>query len=43
MARKMTGVAGRVFVVMSDGECDEGTTWESAMIGNHHNLDNLTV
>ena len=43
MARKMTGTAGRVFVVMSDGECDEGTTWESAMIANHHNLDNLVV
>jgi transketolase len=43
MARKIYGVAGRVFVVMSDGECDEGTTWESAMIANHHNLENLTV
>ena len=43
MARKLSGVDGRVFVVMSDGECDEGTTWESAMIANHHNLDNLTV
>ena len=43
MARKLSGVTGRVFVVMSDGECDEGTTWESAMIANHHNLDNLTV
>jgi transketolase len=28
---------------MSDGECDEGTTWESALLANHHNLDNLTV
>jgi transketolase len=43
MSRKMSGVSGRVFVVMSDGECDEGTTWESAMIANHHGLDNLTV
>ena len=43
MARKFSGITGRVFVVMSDGECDEGTTWESAMIANHHNLDNLTV
>lgn len=43
MSRKMSGIAGRVFVVMSDGECDEGTTWESAMIANHHNLDNLVV
>ena len=43
MSRKMSGISGRVFVVMSDGECDEGTTWESAMIANHHNLDNLVV
>ena len=43
MSRKMSGVSGRVFIVMSDGECDEGTTWESAMIANHHNLDNLVV
>jgi transketolase len=43
MARKLSDISGRVFVVMSDGECDEGTTWESAMIANHHNLDNLTV
>jgi transketolase len=43
MSRKMSGITGRVFVVMSDGECDEGTTWESAMIANHHNLDNLIV
>jgi transketolase len=33
----------RVFVVMSDGELDEGTTWESALIANHHQLDNLVV
>ena len=28
---------------MSDGECDEGTTWESALLANHHKLDNLIV
>jgi transketolase len=43
MSRKKSGVAGRVFVVLSDGECDEGTIWESAMIANHHCLDNLVV
>jgi transketolase len=43
MSRKKSGAKGRVFVVMSDGECDEGTTWESAMIANHHGLDNLVV
>lgn len=43
MSRKKTGDSGRVFVVLSDGECDEGTIWESAMIANHHQLDNLVV
>ena len=43
MSRKRDASAGRVFIVMSDGECDEGTTWESAMIANHHGLDNLVV
>jgi len=43
MSRKKNGAKGRTFVVMSDGECDEGTTWESAMIANHHGLDNLVV
>jgi len=43
MSRKRDNALGRVFVVMSDGECDEGSTWESAMIANHHNLDNLIV
>lgn len=43
LSRKLTGVPGRVFVVMSDGECDEGTTWECALLANHHKLDNLTV
>lgn len=33
----------KVFVVMSDGELDEGTTWESALIANHHKLENLVV
>lgn len=33
----------QVFVVMSDGECNEGTTWESALIAAHFELDNLTV
>ena len=43
LSRKRFGEKGRVFVVMSDGECDEGTTWESALLANHHGLNNLTV
>lgn len=43
MSRKRSGVSGRTFVIMSDGECDEGTTWESALIASHHGLDSLIV
>jgi transketolase len=43
LARKSDSKQGRVFVIMSDGECDEGTTWESALLANHHKLDNLIV
>jgi len=33
----------RVFVLMSDGECDEGSNWEPIMFAGHHNLDNLVA
>lgn len=37
------GLNNKTFVVMSDGECDEGTTWESALMANHFKLKNLIV
>jgi transketolase len=33
----------RAFVVLSDGECDEGSTWEAAMFAAHHRLENLVA
>jgi transketolase len=33
----------RVFVALSDGECDEGSTWEAALFAPHHGLDNLVA
>ena len=33
----------RVFVLLSDGECDEGSNWEAALFAPHHKLDNLVV
>ena len=33
----------RTFVLISDGECDEGSIWEAAMAASKHRLDNLTV
>jgi transketolase len=32
-----------VFVILSDGECDEGSIWEAALFAPHHRLDNLVV
>jgi transketolase len=43
LAKKRLGKPGRIYVGMSDGECQEGTTWESALLASHHKLDNLTV
>jgi transketolase len=33
----------RVFVVLGDGECNEGSVWEAAMCAGKHRLTNLTV
>jgi transketolase len=33
----------RTFVVLSDGECDEGSTWEAALFAAHHRLDSLVA
>ena len=34
---------GKVFVLLGDGECNEGTIWEGAMLAAHLKLDNLTA
>jgi transketolase len=33
----------RVFALLSDGECDEGSTWEAALFASHHGLDSLVA
>ena len=33
----------RVFVLLGDGECQEGTIWEAALSAHKHQLDNLTI
>lgn len=40
---KRKGLAGSVVCIMSDGELDEGTTWESLLIASHLRLDNLKI
>src|SRR6266699_2958882 len=41
LAGKRDGCGYRVFALLSDGECDEGSTWEAALFAGHHRLDNL--
>jgi len=33
----------RIYVLLSDAECNEGQVWEAAMFGAHHRLANLTA
>jgi len=40
---KLDGKGHRVFVVLSDGECDEGSNWEAILFAAHHKLDNLVA
>lgn len=41
MAAKNDNKDYRIFVLMSDGECEEGSVWEAAMFASRHQLDNL--
>ena len=43
MAGKIDGSSSRVFVMLGDGECDEGQVWEAAMSASHYRLDNLVA
>ncbi len=43
LARKKMNLPGSIYVMISDGECQEGTTWETLLIGAKHKLDNLVL
>jgi len=40
---RMDKKSNRVYVLMGDGELDEGQIWEAAMTAGHHRVDNLTA
>lgn len=42
LARRALGNLGRVFVLIGDGEANEGSVWEAALLAGHHSLRNLT-
>jgi transketolase len=41
LAGQRDGLSHRIFCLLSDGECDEGSTWEAALFAPHHRLANL--
>jgi transketolase len=40
-SRKLQGTNGKIFVLIGDGEANEGSIWESALLASEHNLNNL--
>ncbi|MGE5548918.1 MAG: transketolase [Bacteroidota bacterium] len=43
LAAKRDAKTHRVFVLLGDGECNEGSVWEATMCASHHGLDNLVI
>lgn len=43
LGARMNAREHRVYVLLGDGECDEGSIWEAAMFAAHHRLANLTA
>lgn len=41
MAYKIKQISSKVYVLIGDGEANEGTIWESALLAQQHNLNNL--
>lgn len=41
MAAKKDNKEHKIFVILGDGECDEGSVWEAALVAHHYELDNL--
>ncbi len=43
LAARLNSQGYRVYVLLGDGECDEGQVWEAAMAASHFKLDNLVA
>lgn len=43
LAARLQASARRVVALLSDAECNEGSTWEAAMFAGHHRLDGLAA
>ena len=43
LADKINKIKKKTFVLLSDGELDEGSNWESLLFSSHHKLNNLVI
>lgn len=43
LASKILNKKNKIFVIVGDGELDEGSNWEALLFASHHKLDNLIV
>ncbi len=43
LAARLNGGTHKIYVMMGDGECDEGEVWEAAMAAAHHKLGNIVA
>ena len=43
LAGKINKQTHEIYTIISDGECDEGSNWESILFAAHHKLNNLSV
>jgi transketolase len=43
LGKRILGQVGMTYVLVGDGELNEGSNWESLMVSSHHKLSNLTV
>ncbi|WP_312691578.1 transketolase [Kosakonia sp.] len=43
LGRRLKGETWQTYVLVGDGECNEGAIWECAFMAAHHNIDNLTL
>ncbi len=43
LANKINKKNSKIFVLLSDGELDEGSNWESILFSSHHKLNNLII
>lgn len=43
LGKKIKNQSNKIFVVVGDGELDEGSNWEALLFASHHKLDNLTI